>query len=441
MAGTSLWLTAAASVQGPGHLKFKLPNQDAFVVQKSSDGSVIAVVVSDGAGSAPHSERGSRVCAEIMGTVLLAIGEKYTEQITGAFRGEEKARQFIQDRVAKGLRRVREELDPTEGRLSEFHHTFTGAVLTPVGGFMAQIGDSPAVTARAEEVKNADKPDLVDFFAKNQIHLAEKGEYVNETCFVTQSLWLQNLHLVLIPANTALLLMSDGAGDLVMSRGEIFRPFIANVFSRVLKEQNSAGRDHAILESLSDPRADEITADDKTLVIVCPWDWQRLADAPYVDEDGLVQAGSASLPSARSPAFQPSPKPRPGFSIQVMAMITLLAFGIGVGVGGWGWDRAIQFLASALKQENDTKGEVVAAPEKPQRTEANAKGKTSVSAITAVSAEPGQESPLPVVINDHSVDISPFPTPLAPDGNSTLQDAEAGKEEGAVSGIINDREK
>lgn len=343
MADSSIWLTGAATVQGPGHIKYNLPNQDNFTVRVNHDGRVIAAVVSDGAGSAPHSAQGSRVCVEVMGEVLLGLAVKHPEQIEAALRKESAALQFIQERITAGLQYVRKKLDPTEKELQQFHHTFSGVVLTPEGGFITQIGDSPGITTRWAMVKSEGGPDRVDFFARHRIHLTEKGEYVNETCFVTQPGWRQTLSCDLIHPGEALLLMSDGAGDLVTSRGEIFRPFINNLFSRMLKEQGSIARDQIVHDALSDPRADEITADDKTLLLICPREWQRLATFPCFEPDlaepkSLPGPPPAPLPGPTATPPVPRPTPQPGFSLNVLVSIALVAslLGVGIGFGIWG---------------------------------------------------------------------------------------------------------
>ena len=58
-----------ASVRGPSHVKNGLPNQDAFLVRQFPWGAV--AVVSDGLGSRPHSDRGSKAaCRAVLKTFL-----------------------------------------------------------------------------------------------------------------------------------------------------------------------------------------------------------------------------------------------------------------------------------------------------------------------------------------------------------------------------------
>ena len=60
-----IWKTWGVSVIGSGHKKNKLPNQDAWISQVYKDGAVLAV--SDGLGSKPLSDKGSKAaCAAVV---------------------------------------------------------------------------------------------------------------------------------------------------------------------------------------------------------------------------------------------------------------------------------------------------------------------------------------------------------------------------------------
>lgn len=366
----STWLLAGASARGPGHDKRNLPNQDSFVIRKNRNEQIVALVVSDGAGSATQSEKGSQTCASIMAATLLDIGEKHSDHLTGVFQGKQKSRHFIQDAVAAGLAKVRQVLDPSEKSLADFHHTFTGALLTPAGGFLAQIGDSPAISAKATLLKTPETSEYVDFFAESQIYLVEKGEYVNETCFVTQLTWLQNLRLTHVPAHSALLIMSDGAGDLVINRGEIFRPFISNVLSNVLKKQNREQRDEVIREAIAAPEADSITSDDKTLIIACPKDWLRFADLEYVSGDTIAPKQPAPASKLQPEPLKPASSPGKSKSIitsgshssavqqasapyknqkktSLWVLIILCVFVLGVCLGAWSGEQLDEIVKSS----------------------------------------------------------------------------------------------
>lgn len=286
----SLWIIGSASIRGTGHVKNDLPNQDAYEVAESRDGSSIAAVVSDGAGSASQAEEGATACARIMAGCLLDIAENHRDAIAGALSHNTRAQQLLQECVTQGIKKVRDTIDPTGQRLQDYHHTFTGAVLTPTGGFVVQIGDSPAIVTRAEIVLDkSDGHKEVDFFARHDVHMPEKGEYANETSFVTQPDWLASLRYFPFHGDNhrAVLLMSDGTGELAISKGQAFRPFIGTLIHQMLKARNQQERDQVLHDNLTHPQADELTADDKTLVILCHRDWNSLAALPYSIQSDL----------------------------------------------------------------------------------------------------------------------------------------------------------
>jgi serine/threonine protein phosphatase PrpC len=285
-----LWMIGAASVRGQGHVKIDLPNQDAYEVAMSRDGNSVAAVVSDGAGSALRAGEGASACVKIMIRCLLDIGEKHRDAVAGALNHKACDQKFIQERITQGLQEVRNFLDSTGQGLQDFHHTFTGTVLTPTGGIVAQIGDSPAIITLAEIVLDATgKHKEVDFFAKHEVFTPEKGEYANETSFVTQPNWLTNLRYIPFHSDSqrAVLLMSDGAGELAISKGRAFRPFIGTMIHKMINADTRQERDQILHENLAHPQADALTADDKTLVILCHRDWKKLAAQPHVEEPEL----------------------------------------------------------------------------------------------------------------------------------------------------------
>lgn len=293
------WIIGSASIRGTGHVKNDLPNQDAYEVAESRDGSSIAAVVSDGAGSASQAEEGAKACARIMAGILLDIADNHRDAIAGALGHNTRAQQLLQECVTQGLKKVRDTLDPTGQRLQDYHHTFTGAVLTPTGGFVVQIGDSPAIVTRAEIVldKSGGRKE-VDFFARHDVHMPEKGEYANETSFVTQPDWLANLRYFPFHCDNhrAVLLMSDGTGELAISKGQAFRPFIGTLIHQMLAARNRQERDQVLLDNLTHPQADELTADDKTLVILCHRDWRNLAALPYSVKSELDESSEEQSP-------------------------------------------------------------------------------------------------------------------------------------------------
>lgn len=324
MTAHSVWLTGAASIRGVGHVKQDLPNQDSFRILSSPDGDIVAAVVADGAGSAPRAAEGSAACAGIICQRLLEIGVAVAQGSLSSAA--------VRDRLLMAIIEVRAALDPSGNSLSHFHTTLTGVVATPSGGIIVQIGDSPAIVACAGQALGPDGTPGVDFFHTHRICTADSGEYSNETFFLTQASWQSHLKIMpLEPGFGAVLLMSDGAGELALYRGQPYRPFIGTLMASFLAARDEEERAAAIAAALAAPGADSLTADDKTLLMICPTDWLRYAGQPHVTkpeqepeqapeqepehESGQEPSSPKRTTTTPQPTEQPAPRPRPQRSV------------------------------------------------------------------------------------------------------------------------------
>lgn len=282
MTHNAAWLVGAATVRGTGHEKQSLPNQDAFRLLRNEDATILAAVVSDGAGSAPRAEEGARTCAEIMAQRLFETGT--------AVSSGKLSPSVIRDRVLQAIIEVRTTLDPSGLHLKDFHHTLTGLVITPSGGLVVQIGDSPAIITHDGMALDNNGNEGVDFFSRHRILAGDRGEYANETCFLTQPDWESNLRITTVePDCGAVLLMSDGAGELILDRGAIYRPFIGTLIANMVKVDEES-RNDILFTNLSHPNADSLTADDKTLLVIFRSTWLRYAKVRHLAEPSPPEA-------------------------------------------------------------------------------------------------------------------------------------------------------
>ena len=174
--------------------------------------------------------------------------------------------------------------------------------MTPMGGLVVQIGDSPVVLARSGKALDAEGNKGVDHFADCRILTPEKGEYANETHFVTQDDWRGRLQPnILNPGRfSTILVMSDGAGDLVINRKQIFKPFSGSMIAKLLQARDGAERDQVLEALITDPRCDEVTGDDKTLVVMYSRHLDALATVPTISPPGAQQG-------VQTPSTQPMP--------------------------------------------------------------------------------------------------------------------------------------
>jgi len=106
------------------------------------------------------------------------------------------------------------------------------------------------------------------------IYDEEKGEYANETHFVTQVDWKKNLKVTPLPKGfDAVFLMTDGAASAYISKGKLYLPSMSKTLAEICNSPSNACE---IVESyLTHPDLDSITSDDKTFVGIVPLTWLK----------------------------------------------------------------------------------------------------------------------------------------------------------------------
>jgi Protein phosphatase 2C len=213
------WLASAASVRGKSHIDGQLPNQDSVVVLYCEPADAWVAVVSDGAGTAKRAEDGSReTTAAIAKCLLDCVAEAGTGRVDIA---------SFTTTLEHSVEGVRALLSASGSPLHDFHCTMVACLLTRHGGHIATIGDSVALTSRFTFLPAGPQGgQTTDLFpdANTVLHEPDRGEYANETYFVTQPDWRTHLRVAMVPAQTdVVILTTDGAMDVAMTKGRVFR--------------------------------------------------------------------------------------------------------------------------------------------------------------------------------------------------------------------------
>ncbi|WP_284620549.1 PP2C family serine/threonine-protein phosphatase [Aquabacterium humicola] len=287
----SAWQATGASVCGKSHIDGGLPNQDYFAIERVLEGDAWIAIVSDGAGTAPRAADGSREACRVIAAGLRTF--------VHSRRGGGPELSGFRDTIEASVDHLRARLAATGFPLSDFHCTFVACLVAGPVGFIARIGDSVALTTRFALVPgSADRH--VDFFpdASSVLHEPDRGEYANETHFVTEPDWRDHLRVTPLPAQTdAVVLMTDGAMDVAMTRKKVFRGFLSNLVGRLAVTPGRADRDATVSAWLGDRQTFAITGDDKTLVVLLRNDARNLARLPlFLGEDP-----PASMPQLAAP--------------------------------------------------------------------------------------------------------------------------------------------
>jgi hypothetical protein len=238
----------AASVEGTSHAGTELGCQDAHAVTEIDGGFVIAVA--DGAGSAPRAAEGAR-------QAVRAAVEHATENGTG-IRADDPAALaagcITAARVA--LEAMIEGPSPEGAAASELSDLATTLlVVVARGGALgiAQVGDGAVVL-------DCDGDPQV-------IGACERGEYLNETVFVTSREWQDHLRVNNVSgAIDGVAVMSDGLQLLAldMASMQAHTPFFEPLWRYARSDEASSTELAAFLES---DRVCARTDDDKTLVL------------------------------------------------------------------------------------------------------------------------------------------------------------------------------
>jgi hypothetical protein len=251
------WRYVAASAAGTAHEHSRTPCQDhaytATVTARDGTAYLIALA-SDGAGSASHSEFGSRLACESAGRFLA----DYLEEEGGA--GDDVLQQDLAVACLEHIRCALENLlsEPDAARgLRDYACTLVALVVGPRHALAFQVGDGAVVIRQDGELMPVFWPD--------------SGEYANMTYFVTDADAAAHLQVARLDAPHEASLMTDGLQRLalIFSTRQAHAPFFEPMFA-VLRRQHaglSASLNQQLESFLNSPAVNQRTDDDKTLIL------------------------------------------------------------------------------------------------------------------------------------------------------------------------------
>jgi hypothetical protein len=250
------WRCVEAFAVGMSHRATDAPCQDrcASAVVASRDGAdVLVTIVSDGAGSAAHSEAGAQLVCE---TLVALASQAVSESSDLDLIADELVRSwFLTAREAlRGLARS------ARAEIREFAATALLAVASDHQTLCARIGDGGIVVRRGPE-------------AAFEVALwPDSGEYANQTYFVTDDMAAERIAIARFDDVWDVVAFSDGLQNLALEQAtrSAYPPFFLPLVAAVRGARDSNGRLHAQLaEFLDSPTVNERTDDDKSLVVGC----------------------------------------------------------------------------------------------------------------------------------------------------------------------------
>ena len=235
------WMGTSVSAIGRGHIEKGLPCQDASDV--SWDKGIAAIVVSDGAGSARHSEYGSAGAVKVA-TQVLQETAPWTDPAD------------VQKRILTACRaELSKRADGLGCPIDELAATLAFVAIAKDVFIAGNIGDG-VVSAFCGE--------------KSEVLLEPaRGEFANETVFLTSSRASKYLRIVKKPQDNydGFSVMSDGAADsLYQRRCGSLAPMLTRVLSWF--DEHTSKDVHNALQDTAMPLLTSRSLDDCSLAML-----------------------------------------------------------------------------------------------------------------------------------------------------------------------------
>lgn len=248
------WQVVGASVRGTSHERTNTRCQDAWSAWSAATGCIL--VVADGAGSAPLSDKGAKLathwaCQDLADALRKNNTTDWAATLRRAFR------------VAHW--RVERQAVLLGVPVNALACTLTSVVCTDSLVAVAQIGDGLVVAQWAD-----------DPAALQRLSTPQRGEYANETLFLshlkTEDSLEQLVGICIVErAARGVAAMTDGLLRLAVHVQDDYRPhspFFLPFFQLAAQPALDVAQANAqIADFLASPRVCERTDDDKTIVI------------------------------------------------------------------------------------------------------------------------------------------------------------------------------
>jgi hypothetical protein len=250
------WRVVAASCVGTSHIATGMPCQDCVGAElfESQHETVLIAVVSDGAGSAAHSEVGSSRAVE----TTRRLARNYLSNHTIASFGRKTAEDWLSAIQAD----IHEIAEQHSAVARDFACTLLVAIVGADAAVFLQVGDGAIVVTKASESREW-----------SPVFWPQHGEYVNTTNFVTMANAAEVLDFVVLNERIdGLASFSDGLENLVLDQATrgAHTPFFNSMIGQVQQQANRGVDEHVsrmLQDYLSSEKVCQRTDDDKSLIL------------------------------------------------------------------------------------------------------------------------------------------------------------------------------
>ncbi|MEH2456645.1 PP2C family serine/threonine-protein phosphatase [Nostoc sp.] len=249
------WKAVADFAIGTSHQNQGIPCQD-YGDYLIFDDEIIVGAVADGAGSAKHSNVGSKLVVETVLKCFSDINESPQKEAFSQPLSKEEAEKVFAKIMNQVITELQKQADEEDYSVNDLACTLLVFVATPDWIAAMQIGDGFIVIRSQEsEYKLLFKPD--------------KGEFINETTFITSTNAVKDMQVEVISEKQEFICVStDGLEKVAirLSDWEPFSPFFKPL-EEYLHESVDPKEDKYLTEFLNSERLNSRTDDDKTLLL------------------------------------------------------------------------------------------------------------------------------------------------------------------------------
>jgi serine/threonine protein phosphatase PrpC len=258
------WRAIARSSIGTSHQKQDMPCQDYGGCKILND--VIVGAVADGAGSAKYSDIGAKLAVKTALEYLTEVEEwlqdpKHFWQLTEKPFSEEEAKELFANTAKKVVTALEEQAASDGYSVDDLACTLLVIVATPNWVAAMQIGDGLVVVrCQQEDHQLLFQPD--------------KGEYINETTFVTSAKALDTMRVCVRSGKQEFICAATDGLERVairMSDWTPFAPFFKPLEEYLREINDPEQEDEYLMSFLDSDRLNTRTDDDKTLLL-CLYD-------------------------------------------------------------------------------------------------------------------------------------------------------------------------
>jgi hypothetical protein len=250
------WKAVAHSSIGVLHQQHGMPCQDYAKYRFLRDGIIIGAVA-DGAGSAKFSDLGAWLAVEVSLTYLMGKFIQKQRRYQKQLSREEAQECFTQLLESRIVNRFRQKAHQRNCSVSDLACTLLCFIATPHWTAAMQIGDGFLVVRQKNE-------------AYQLLFSPDKGEFANETTFVTSTNASADMQVQVIPSSIEFICAATDGLERVALRISDWTPFPPFFYplNEYLEETPNPQHDKAYLKNFLDSeRLNQKTQDDKTLLL------------------------------------------------------------------------------------------------------------------------------------------------------------------------------